>query len=120
MEAKLLCLQKIIYQGMNFLVNLICSSQPESVGVYRLSMKAGSDNYRESAVVYIADQLASKNIRVLVYEPSLCSEKFNGSEIVNDIQKFKDKSDLILANRMCGELSDVHTKVFTRDIYGLS
>ena len=102
----------------DFLVEVICKKQPKTVGVYRLMMKAGSDNFRESAVQGIMDRLIKRGIKIIVYEPELKATKFYSSQVVKDLSYFKAKADIILANRMFNELDDVKIKVFTRDLFG--
>jgi UDPglucose 6-dehydrogenase len=92
--------------------------KPECVGVYRLAMKEGSDNIRESSVQGIMKRIKSKGIEVIVYEPMIKSNNFFGSEIYSNLTKFKQKSSLIITNRMHKDLIDVVDKVFTRDLFG--
>lgn len=93
------------------------SSTAPVVGIYRLTMKSGSDNYRESSVQGIMDRLVGNGIEVLVYEPTLSLPSFHGCEVVNDLDLFKSRSDIIAANRWSSDLSDVADKVYTRDLF---
>jgi UDPglucose 6-dehydrogenase len=83
-------------------------------------MKAGSDNFRQTSVQGVIRNIRDQGIRVVVYEPSLDKQKFMNCDVVNDLEEFKAVSDVIVANRASGDLSDVADKVFTRDIFGLS
>ena len=102
----------------DFLSEQIIAMQPQTVGIYRLAMKAGSDNFRSSAVQGIMKRIKAKGIVVVVYEPTLESNEFYNSEVTHELASFKSRCDLILANRMPSELNDVSHKVFTRDLFG--
>lgn len=100
-------------------VNSILLSNPNVVGIYRLIMKTGSDNFRESAIQGILSRLESLNIEVIIYEPSLKNLKnYSGFKIINNLDSFKSKSSIIVANRMEDHLLDVQDKVYTRDLFG--
>ena len=101
----------------DFITEEVLSKKPEVVGIYRLTMKSGSDNFRSSAIQDIIKNLRANNIRVIIYEPTLNSEQFDGFEVINDIEKFKQLSSVILANRQEKLLNDVEEKVYTRDLY---
>jgi len=101
----------------DFIANEILKLSPKVVGFHRLVMKEGSDNFRSSAIQGIMKRVKAKGIEVLIYEPSLEVTEFFGSTVIRDIETFKLKSDLIIANRMSIQLSDCEDKVFTRDIY---
>ncbi len=101
-----------------FIAEQIIKREPKTVGIYRLVMKQGSDNYRYSAIQGVMKRIKAKGINVIVYEPVLKEETFFGSEVTNDLNYFKQTSDIILANRITGEIEDIETKVYTRDIFG--
>ena len=102
----------------DFIANQIIAKQPQAVGIYRLAMKAGSDNFRSSAVQGVMKRIKAKGIEVVVYEPSLDELHFFNSEVIHELDVFKDRCDVIIANRMVDELDDVSDKVFTRDLFG--
>ncbi|AMB93701.1 nucleotide sugar dehydrogenase [Aerococcus sanguinicola] len=100
-----------------FIADSVLRRQPETVGVYRLTMKQDSDNFRQSAIQDVMKKLRGEGVEVIVYEPSLAGDDFQGYRLENDLQTFKDKSDLIISNRLAKDLEDVTDKVYTRDIY---
>ena len=102
----------------DFLANEILSLKPGTVGIYRLAMKSGSDNTRSSAIQGIMKRLKAKGVEVLVWEPLLQQERYFNSEVVEDLNDFLTRCDLILANRLGPDLYSVREKVFSRDIYG--
>jgi UDPglucose 6-dehydrogenase len=100
-----------------FIADQILLSSPRVVGVYRLVMKVGSDNFRASSIQDVMQILREKGIAIVVYEPTLNTESYSGFEVVTSLKKFKIKADLIVANRLDSNLNDVVGKVFTRDIF---
>ena len=99
------------------ITEMIMRRNPEVVGVYRLTMKADSDNFRSSAIQEIIERLKLEGVDVIIYEPTLKAEEFNGCKVVNDFNSFAKKSDVILANRLDSLLNKVKDKVYTRDLY---
>ena len=102
----------------DFLADQIIARRPKKVGVYRLTMKAGSDNFRQSSIQGIMKRVKAKGIEVVVYEPSLDDAEFFGSRVVKDLDAFKAECDVIIANRAAPELGDIGDRLFTRDIFG--
>ena len=101
-----------------FIAHQILNEEPNVVGVYRLTMKSGSDNFRESAVIDIIEYLKARGVEVVIYEPLISDKSFLGFEIVGDLDELFDRSDLIIANRYSSELESVQHKVYTRDLFG--
>jgi UDPglucose 6-dehydrogenase len=102
----------------DFIADDILRRGPKTVGIYRLTMKAGSDNFRMSSIQGVMKRLKAKGVAVVIYEPALTDAEWFHSEVIRDIDEFKKRSDVIIANRQTDNLKDVPEKVYTRDIYG--
>ena len=100
-----------------FIVNEILEKRPKVVGIYRLTMKAGSDNFKASAILDIIKGLKANNQKIIIYEPTLKENEYNGCKIVNDLNKFKTESSIIMANRVTNEIRDEKRKIYTRDLF---
>lgn len=97
--------------------NMILSKKPDVVGIYRLTMKTGSDNFRQSAIQGVIDRVKKNGVEVVVYEPVLEDDEFDGLKVIKDFNEFKDVADVIVANRLSDELKDLKEKVYTRDLF---
>lgn len=102
----------------DFIAEQIIDMKPKTVGAYRLIMKAGSDNFRQNAMLDVIDRLRRAGIKVLIYEPALTLREFRGCPVINSLNEFKESSQVILTNRLDSNLKDIKDKVYTRDIWG--
>ncbi len=105
------------YTRMDFIADEIMKRSPKTVGIYRLTMKTGSDNFRQSAVFGVIDRLRKKGVDIIVYEPVVIEKEYCGMPVENDFAVFSSQSDVIIANRMDDKLQPVESKVYTRDIF---
>src|SRR5690606_25500861 len=99
------------------IANMILQRNPKTVGIYRLTMKTGSDNFRQSAIQGVIERIRNKDVEVVIYEPTLNAEEFEGFRVVHHFDEFKEISDVIVANRISEELKAVKEKVYTRDLF---
>lgn len=103
---------------MQFITDELLKAQPKTIGVYRLGMKLGSDNFRESSTLGLIERIRNADVDIIIYEPDIAGASFHGHEVVNDLHEFESRSCLILANRTTTELAKFESKLFTRDVYG--
>lgn len=101
----------------SFIADRIAARNPKKAGIYRLIMKSGSDNFRSSAIQGVIEKLKEKGLALIIYEPTLDKETFEDVPVTHDLEEFRKKSDIILANRVSEDLLPVKDKVYTRDLF---
>lgn len=99
------------------IAQMILDKHPHTVGIYRLTMKANSDNFRASAILDVMNMIKKQGVEIIIYEPTLNQDSYEDMKLVNDLEAFKTQSDIILANRYTHEIDEVIEKVYTRDLY---
>jgi UDPglucose 6-dehydrogenase len=99
------------------IAEMILQRKPKVVGIYRLTMKSGSDNFRSAAIIDVMGKLAARGVEILVYEPGVEGDSYDGYQVLHDLRQFKEISDVIVSNRLAPELEDVREKVYTRDVF---
>ena len=99
------------------IADMVLSRKPRIVGVYRLTMKAGSDNFRASVIQGVMEKIRAKGVEIQIYEPTLKEDDFEGYKVIHDLDEFKNSSDVIIVNRLDPEIEDVNNKVYTRDLF---
>ena len=102
----------------DFIAGELLKNKPNTIGIFRLVMKQGSDNFRDSAILGVIERVKLKGVPIIIYEPYLNDERFEGAEVINDIRVFTLRADIIVANRNSHLLDDCQDKVFTRDVFG--
>lgn len=103
-----------------YIANQILNLNPEVVGIYKLAMKEGSDNFRDSSIIGVMKRLLEKKLKIIIFEPDVLENYFEGIEVCNDLSLFKSKASLIISNRACDNLTDVAEKVYTRDLFNIN
>jgi len=96
---------------------MILKQKPKVVGIYRLTMKSGSDNFRQSAIQDIIDYMYKAGVEVIIHEPVVQENEFNGMQVINDLNEFKQTCDVIVASRLDDKIKDIREKVYTRDLF---